>query len=417
LTEKGFSSGMGSIEDSKSSSSVPSVVLTFEESLQIANKQSLILKSVRKSIAVQEGFLEQSRTYSNPVLGIEREDFGGSSSEAPKLIVELEQAIPWMGQRAAKIQAAALKLEAIRLDYRIAEMDFNADIYAAFYRLLGAQNRVELGRRRVKVAEQLVQTVSARQEAGKVSPAAVSKAGIAHAEARISLNEAEMRRRNFLRSLTTLMGQAEPEFLKVKGNLGDLETPPSFDVFESQLESSPVLKRWHLSTQAARVKLEMVRKSRRPDLSIRVGTTHFEEDGGDGYSLGLGLEIPIFDRKRGELAARQAILSHKGLLRQQAYMEAHRDLAEKFELAMARFEHAKILKEEILPRAKSAFEMVQEGYRLGKLGYLNLLDSQRTWVQTLGDHIEALVNYHVAFSDLVRLTGGSLKKKGEVKNE
>jgi cobalt-zinc-cadmium efflux system outer membrane protein len=48
----------------------------------------------------------------------------------------------------------------------------------------------------------------------------------------------------------------------------------------------------------------------------------------------------------------------------------------------------------VLPGAQQTFEAVNEGYRLGKFGYLDVLDAQRTPSARAAQYLRALADYH-----------------------
>ncbi len=58
-----------------------------------------------------------------------------------------------------------------------------------------------------------------------------------------------------------------------------------------------------------------------------------------------------------------------------------------------------------MPGARSAFAAIEEGYRLGRFGYLEVLDAQRTLVTAEGQHLRALGNTQKAVTSIERLTG------------
>ncbi|MDP2991176.1 MAG: TolC family protein, partial [Kiritimatiellota bacterium] len=64
---------------------------------------------------------------------------------------------------------------------------------------------------------------------------------------------------------------------------------------------------------------------------------------------------------------------------------------------------------EVLPTARDVFESVRTGYREGKFSYLEVLDAQRTLFAAENRHIETLVNYHFARSQVERLIGKDLE--------
>jgi cobalt-zinc-cadmium efflux system outer membrane protein len=59
-----------------------------------------------------------------------------------------------------------------------------------------------------------------------------------------------------------------------------------------------------------------------------------------------------------------------------------------------------------LPAAKSAFEVTNKGYELGKFGYLEVLDTQRTLFQNQVLYVRALANYQRLINELERLIAG-----------
>ena len=72
------------------------------------------------------------------------------------------------------------------------------------------------------------------------------------------------------------------------------------------------------------------------------------------------------------------------------------------------FSAAETLKNQVLPGAQKAFDLINEGYRFGKFGFLNVLDSQRTLFQAKAQYLSSLTAYHKAVADVERLIGGTL---------
>jgi len=64
---------------------------------------------------------------------------------------------------------------------------------------------------------------------------------------------------------------------------------------------------------------------------------------------------------------------------------------------------------EVLPMARDVFESARTGYQQGKFSYLEVLDAQRTLFDAENRHVETLVNYHFARSQIERLIGKDLE--------
>ena len=63
---------------------------------------------------------------------------------------------------------------------------------------------------------------------------------------------------------------------------------------------------------------------------------------------------------------------------------------------------------DVLPGAQSALDAATEGYRVGKFGFLEMLDAQRSLFEVRGSYIDALVEYHKAVAYVERLIGEPL---------
>ena len=69
-----------------------------------------------------------------------------------------------------------------------------------------------------------------------------------------------------------------------------------------------------------------------------------------------------------------------------------------------------ILRDKILPAAKSAFEVTNKGYELGKFGYLEVLDAQRTLFQNQILYVRALANYQRLVNEIERLIAAPIDR-------
>ena len=56
--------------------------------------------------------------------------------------------------------------------------------------------------------------------------------------------------------------------------------------------------------------------------------------------------------------------------------------------------------------------MTSKGYELGRFGFLEVLDAQRTLFQNRFFYVRALANHHRLVNEIERLTGGPLTDPG-----
>ena len=113
--------------------------------------------------------------------------------------------------------------------------------------------------------------------------------------------------------------------------------------------------------------------------------------------------LPLFDRNQGNL--KEAYQRVDKAVDEQAAMALRlkTELAQSYEAMAAGWNEINILRDEILPGARSAFHVMRRGYELGKFGLLELLDAQRVLFQNQLLYVRALANYQRLINDIERL--------------
>ena len=129
---------------------------------------------------------------------------------------------------------------------------------------------------------------------------------------------------------------------------------------------------------------------------------------------GVGLSLPLFDRKGGALDETRARLSQARAERAAVQSRIGLARATAYDALATALETSRSLREVSLPRAQAVHASVQEGYRRGKFGLLDLIDARRFLLQARLEYIDALRSVWTARADLARLVGqGSSPREGE----
>ena len=84
-----------------------------------------------------------------------------------------------------------------------------------------------------------------------------------------------------------------------------------------------------------------------------------------------------------------------------ALTDAHEQLA-------SAHDEATTLRDEALPAAQQAFDATRTAFDGGNLGYLDVIDAERTLVEMRRQYIDALQRYHIAVAQLEGLIGRPL---------
>ena len=92
--------------------------------------------------------------------------------------------------------------------------------------------------------------------------------------------------------------------------------------------------------------------------------------------------------------------------RRAAKLEMTKTFLEAYQTLVFAHSQASTLQSETVPAAQKVFDAVNEGYRFGKFGFLDVLDSQKTLYRTKVQYLDALAEYHKALAEVNRMTNG-----------
>jgi len=397
--------------------------LTLRDAVYLALQHNPELAAFAKEMRALEGVTLQAGLLRNPDLIVNVENVGNvqklqgdlSSSDAiSKEVVQqlstirLNQLIELGGKRAARVVAASLGQEVAGKDYEFRRVELIARVANVFIEVLAGQERLRLAEETSQLAQKVVNTVARRVQAGKVPPIEETRAGVALSTTRIELVQAQRDLAAARKRLALLWGNPSPQFSKALGDLGSLVTLPSFETLADRVLTSPMALRSLKNVEQRKAMLAVEQTRRIPNLTLGGGALHHAQLGGTTIVAGLIMPLPLFDRNQGNLQeAHQRV--DKAIDEQAATdLRLKAELAQAYEALSAAQNEIRVLRNEILPAARSAFEVTNRGYELGKFGYLEVLDTQRTLFQNQVLYVRALANYQRLVNELERLIAGPI---------
>ncbi|MHC4858536.1 MAG: TolC family protein, partial [Planctomycetota bacterium] len=353
----------------------------------------------------------------NPELELELEEFGGEDElkgfRGSELTLGLSQEILLGGKVGKRTEVARLLGSLTGWEYEAARLGVLTETTKAFVAVLAAQERVAVLEESVRLAEEMVRSVSAQVAAGKVARLEESRAGVALSLQKLARDRARRELQARRRELSSSWGGAAPQFEKAEGDLYSTRDVPSPERLEALLEQNPDVARWSVEIELHRAKTDLSRAGRYPDLTVAGGVMRFEESDSHAFVAGISLPLPVFDRSQGDIREARAEARSARERQRAAAARVQMELNTAYQdLAVAAGE-AKTLETEVLPVAQTAFVASEEGFRQGKFGYLEVLDAQRTLFETKEQLVAALAAYHFAVADVERLIGQSLASIGK----
>jgi cobalt-zinc-cadmium efflux system outer membrane protein len=390
----------------------PEDELSLREALALALLYNAKLLVFAWEIRIREAEGIQSGLWSNPELGLEVENFGGTGAASgfggAETTLSLSQLVELGGKRSKRLEVAGLNRDLAAWDYERARIDVLSKTADAFVTVLAAQEKLVLAGELNEVAKRVLQSVERRVQAGATSPVERNRARVAAETARIDRERAEQELSIARHALSAQWGGVEPRFVEVKASLDELTPVPPLSELVELIDQNPRLARWSTEMARLRTQRELARAVRVPDLSIGAGVRHFNDTDEVGAVVGFSLSLPSFDRNQGSILAAELRLIQAEHARQSDTIAMKTELQAVHAQAKSSYDEALALRDRAIPEAGSAFALSEQFYSRGRRSFTDVLDTERTLFELQVRHVEALLRYHTAVAQIERLTGAPL---------
>ena len=379
--------------------------LSLAKAIELALEGNPEVAAAKRQWEATEGQVLQGRSRPNPELAYSLED---TRSKTRTQSWQLNLPVELGGKRAARTKAAEKSREQAQAQLAELQATVRANVAAAYFDVLTAQERLVLARDSAALAKSSTDTVSKRVAAGKVSPVEESKARVAEAGVRVELAQAASEQRNALSRLFALLGRIDAPYTVLEGKAENLPSVPSLADLQPLISSSPgvVLARIEVDRRKALTDLEQ--SKRVPDVTVSVGMQRSNETQRNVLLFGVSLPLPVFDRNQGNLLEALKLEDKARDELQAATVRLHSEVAQARERLSTITAEVQSLQQEVLPGAKSAYDAATIGFENGKFNFLEVLDAQRTYFTAKSQYLKALGEAHRAAADIDRLLGASM---------
>lgn len=379
--------------------------LSLAKAIELALEGNPEVAAAKRQWEATEGQVLQGRSRPNPELAYSLED---TRSKTRTQSWQLNLPVELGGKRAARTKAAEKTREQAQAQLAELQATVRANVAAAYFDVLTAQERLVLARDSAALAKSSTDTVSKRVAAGKVSPVEESKARVAEAGVRVELAQAASEQRNALSRLFALLGRIDAPYTVLEGKAENLPSVPSLADLQPLISSAPgvVLARIEVDRREALTALEQ--SKRVPDVTVSVGMQRSNETQRNVLLFGVSVPLPIFDRNQGNLLEALKLEDKARDELQAASVRLHSEVAQARERLSTITAEVQSLQQDVLPGAKSAYDAATIGFENGKFNFLEVLDAQRTYFTAKSQYLKALGEAHRAAADIDRLLGASM---------
>ncbi len=383
--------------------------LTLRQALQHVLQNNPELAAYSKEVMAFEGEKLQASLFKNPDFSVEAEDINSSDAAIQRFATfRISQLIELGGKRLARMNVAALGQESADQIYETKRLEIIARTANAFIDVLEGQAQVRVADDTLQLTRAAMNAVIKRVESGKAPPMEAIRSKVAFSTMSIELEQAKRKLAAARVQLALLWGETAPQFDQALGKLESFIEIPDFERLAQSLAQNPMVLQSskNIAQRAAMVELEKTRRI--PDITLGAGVRRYLGTDNITALLDMSIPIPLFDRNQGnELAARQRL--NKAMDERMAIeLQLKAEFTRTYENLLAAQNEIRVLRDEVLPDTRSAFEVTSRGYQLGKFSFLEMLDAQRAFFQSRTLYVRALANYQRLINTIEQLVAAPL---------
>jgi outer membrane protein TolC len=290
------------------------------------------------------------------------------------------------------------------------------DVKAAYFELAFIVESARLVQKNRQVLEQFLQISESRYTVGQGSQADVLKAQTQLTAMVDELIKLARERQSIEAELALALGRESEVDMPGPMPLQLTETPLEFkSLRETALtERSQLLGLKSLIDRSEKA-LDLARKDYYPDFDVKLAYGQRENmlDGSrrdDMVSLTVAINLPVWRASKRDPGVAEAIaMRNQATNMYQAQLnEVSSQLRQQVAKAEQSLKSARLYESGILPGARLAVESSLAAYRVNRVDFLTLLDSQMTVLNYEISYASALSNYNIALAEIELLTGKML---------
>jgi len=373
-------------------------LVTLEQMQKIASELNPTLRQAEVEIRAAKARQQQAGLYPNPTVGYTGDEIRGGSVGGGKQGFFVQQTIVTGGKLGLSRDVFGKEVKLAELEAEEQKIRVQSAVKIAFLRVLAAQELLDARRDIAKIAQDSAETERRLMNTGQADESEVLEAEVAAQRMRMSARMQENTLREEWRSLAAVIGQPEMPMVTVAGDLEkDWPELNEEQVVEAISKESPAVRIAEEAEGRAQSVLMQARRGAIPDVQLRGGMEYNHETlGSVPYAKGwegiaeVAVEIPLFNRNQGNVAAARADIERAGQEKKRISLT----LRERAASAVDQYANARLMateyRDEMLPRAKKAYGLMVDKYGQMLASYPRVLDVQRKLFELQIEYIAAL---------------------------
>ena len=377
--------------------------LTLKQALEEAMENNHHVKSAIATLPISEANVIIAKYRPNPNIFSFRENAKGGAMHPSDITKDFEIGRKrYWRIRLAKEQVSKTELEIAKILWEI-----HTQVHSTYAALSVGINLFDLAKGRTDFYESLVDIADKRFQAGDVSKLELDRAKMQLLSAENDFSEFKGRLKRAKVDFNHILGREsyseidldKPEELKPKIKIDEYKPIKTIlaDALSKRIEVAILEKDFGI----ARAQIKKAQWERIPNLNLQAGPVKPNvNDRFWGVYTGLGAEVPLFNRKQGEIKQAKAQVVYLEKERERIEHDINIEVANATQDLRVREEQVQRFEGNLLSQSENILEMIKEGYKQGKLALTDVLNAEQQNRDLRQKYLESLLNYQLALASL-----------------
>ncbi|MBI4369073.1 MAG: TolC family protein [Elusimicrobia bacterium] len=384
--------------------------MALAEAVAAAKERNPDILAARKRWESAQALILPAKTWPDPELGVEYWGFpksGLNVGAAPEKWYDVSQAVPFPGKLSLRGKAASHKARQEEELYRATERDVLTKLKEAYFDLLYADRAIGIFKESVEAMRRFARIAESKYSVGKASQSDVLRAQVELSKMLNMLVTLDQDRETLQARLNAILDRdpeepvvptEEPPLAPFDHTFADLE--------RMALENRPEIHAASHHVDHMKAELAASRADYLPDTMIQYSRRMMEGQRPDAIAM-LKLNLPFvwFWRQNSLIKSVKSEKDHADAMLRSARAMTRYETKEFLVHVQTSRRLVDLYKTTVLSQAEQSLRVAEAAYQSEKIGFLELLDSERALIEFRLEYEKYLAQYGVNLAHLERVVG------------
>lgn len=387
--------------------------ITLNEVIQTALESNPELKAAQAKFKASQNRIKSSSSLPDPIAGLEYLNVPQGTlklGEAEMKMYTVSQEIPWPTKLSLRGKISRSDVDITEQEYKAKERKIIAQVKQAYFKIYEAYQSIDTMKETIQLLGQMLRVSERKYSTRKAGLSDVLKIQVELAKLNNELITLENQKQTHEAKLNSLLNRQSLESVGRPSytQAGKFE-PAINELYNLAKINRPELLQAKAGIRRSEQGLTLAKKEYLPDFMVTYKQRVLDGDfmGWDGM---LNMTVPLwFWRKQSSMVKEM----HSELSMSQADYKAMENMVlfevkEMYLRVDAAWRKVELSKNTIIPQTQQVLRISQRGYEADQVEFLDMLDSERMYLEARLDYYMNIVDYEMAKAELEQMIGVDL---------